>query len=120
MLKITIAHHALAQAEILVHGKRFGYLALGADRKINWLPKEHLKIETGLTTSERLAISRAAREVVDSLTAERDSQLAELGEPLTPKAAANCGYTWQPVELEVETGTKPDEDQAGDGEADLA
>lgn len=103
-LKVTLSHHALDQAQILVNGRRFGYLCLGEGKKINWLSASYLKMT--LTTAEKIAIVKHVKAEAAKLTEIRDAELAQIDlnpASMAPAELAAAGFTWEPIEAEVST-----------------
>lgn len=86
--KVTVEFHALDQYEVLYLGRRVAYVAIGADKPINFLPWG-ASVNVRLTTAEKIAIAEVVRSLMRDVTAAVDAdeaRLAELvsGQPLPP------------------------------------
>ena len=76
-MKIEVIHHALDQAQIMVEGRRVGYICYGgAEMPINYLPKACVGVQ--LTTEERIEVAKYVRGVMPELTAKYKGDQQEL------------------------------------------
>lgn len=75
-MNVTVRHHAHDQCEILVSGKRVGYVCYGEQKPINWLRVKTIGFR--LTEQEKIEIAREARGQMVALNEQRAEAAVEL------------------------------------------
>lgn len=107
-LQVTIQHHALDQCEVLVAGRRVGYYPFGEGRRLIFLSTRYLKdSKTPLSIEEKLAIIRAADEVMSKLNKERAARAEDILAQLPGETLPDDFYKPEPVT--VSTASKKPE-----------